>query len=138
MIILDTNVVSEAMRGPNASPRVIGWLSGQSGLVTTVITRAEIMAGIALLPEGRRRDMLRDAAASAFDMLGACLPLTSGAADHYAAIVCGRRAVGRPIGSMAALIAAIAREAGATLATRDTDDFDGLGITLVNPFARDR
>lgn len=55
MIVLDTNVVSELAR-PAPDQRVIDWVDGQdsSDLVITVVTAAEVRAGVALLPEGRR------------------------------------------------------------------------------------
>ncbi len=136
LVILDTNVISEAMRGSAASASVVAWLQALPALpVTTVVNRAEILAGIALLAPGRRREGLRAAAEAAFDGIGVCLPLTSGAAGHYAQIVAHRRRGGRPIGGMDALIAAIARQNGATLATRDTDGFADLGVELVDPWA---
>ncbi|MGB4808194.1 MAG: type II toxin-antitoxin system VapC family toxin [Candidatus Phosphoribacter baldrii] len=136
IVILDTNVISEAMRGSAGNVSVVAWLQALPALpVTTVVNRAEILAGIALLAPGRRREELHAAAEAAFDGLGVCLPLTSVAAGHYAEIVARRRRVGRPIGGMDALIAAIARQNGATLATRDTDGFADLGVELVDPWA---
>lgn len=138
MIILDTNVISEAMRGPKADPRVLTWLrSLPRQPVTTVINRAEIMAGIALLPIGTRRNRLQTAAESAFGTLGSCLPLVPACADEYGDIVAARQTVGRPIGGMDALIASIARVSGATLATRDTGDFAALEIQLINPWSEE-
>lgn len=67
MLVLDTNVISEAMRGAQAEPRVIAWLRQLSTPpVTTVVNRAEILAGIALLPAGSRRTRLQAAATDAF------------------------------------------------------------------------
>ena len=138
MIVLDTNVISEAMRGPRADPLVRAWLrSLPAPPVTTVINRAEILAGVALLPAGDRRDRLRGAALTAFSGLAVCLPLTPECADHYAEIVADRRRAGRPASSMDALVAAIVRESGGRLATRDTNDFAGLGLDLVNPWRTD-
>ena len=135
MIILDTNVVAEAMRGPRANAGVVAWLRGlERPPVTTIITRAEILAGIHLLPKGRRRETLLDAAHGAFDRLGACLPLTPRCADHYAEMLSTRRNLGRPIGAMDALIASIARETKATVATRDEGGFEGLELSIINPF----
>jgi predicted nucleic acid-binding protein len=135
VIILDTNVISEVMRGRDADPGVLTWIRTLPDQpVTTVINRAEIMAGVALLPAGSRRDRLWGAAESAFDQLGACLPLMPECASIYATIVASRRASGRPIGGMDALIGSIARVAGAGLATRDVDDFADLGIELINPW----
>lgn len=135
MIVLDTNVVSEFMRGPDASPQVLAWArSLRQQPVTTVINRAEVMAGVALLPAGHRRDRLSSAAASAFDTLGVCLPLVPECAAEYADIVATRRRLGRPIGAMDALIAAITRFSGSALATRDTADFEDLGLELIDPW----
>lgn len=134
-VILDTNVISEAMRGPAADPAVIDWLNAlDAPPVTTVINRAEILAGLRLLPPGHRRDALTDVATTVFARIDVCLPLTGECADRYAEIVATRRRAGLPIGGMDALVAAIALEAGATLATRDMWDFDHLGLDLVNPW----
>lgn len=136
MIILDTNVISEAMRGPQADSGVLAWLRAlPAPPVTTVINRAEILAGIALLPEGVRAERLRTAAERAFETLGVCLPLTSECCSHYGDIVATRQRAGQPIGGIDALIAAIAREVSATVATRDVDGFAGLGLDLVNPWS---
>lgn len=136
MIILDTNVISEAMRGPAADPTVLTWLRALGAPpVTTVINRAEILAGIALLPAGARSERLRRAADSAFGALGVCLPLTAECCVHYGDIVARRQRAGRPIGGMDALIAAIARETSATVATCDIDGFADLGLDLVNPWS---
>ncbi|MEZ5411769.1 MAG: type II toxin-antitoxin system VapC family toxin [Acidimicrobiales bacterium] len=136
MIILDTNVISEAMRGPQADSGVLAWLRAlPAPPVTTVINRAEILAGIALLPAGARAERLRESAERAFGTLGVCLPLTAECCAHYGDIVATRQRAGRPIGGMDALIAAIAREASATVATRDVDGFSDLGLDLVNPWS---
>lgn len=135
VIVLDTNVISEAMRGPRADDRVLAWLRALPETpVTTVINRAEILAGVALLPEGARRERLGTIATAAFSTLGVVLPFVPEAADHYADIVASRRGAGFPIGSMDALIAAICRTVGATLATRDVEDFAGVGLQVVNPW----
>lgn len=135
MIILDTNVISEAMRGDNADAHVLAWLRALPvPPVTTVITRAEILAGLALLPPGRRTRDLAHRAGLALSALGVCLPLTDPCTSAYADIVATRTRLGRPIGGLDALIAAIARTTGATLATRDTSGFDGIGVDLVNPW----
>lgn len=136
MIILDTNVISEVMRGPRADPVVLTWIrSLRAQPVTTVINRAEILAGLALLPDGVRRRRLREAADAAMSGLGVCLPLVPECASEYAEIVAARRAAGRPIGGMDALIASIARVSGAAIATRDLTDFAGIGVELIDPWS---
>lgn len=136
MIILDTNVVSEVMRGQQADPRVMRWIRRlPEPPVTTVINRAELLAGVLLLDDGGRKRALAHALDTALSGLSVCLPLTTECTGHYAEIVARRRRLGRPIGSMDALIAAIARETDATVATRDIDDFVHLHLPLVNPWA---
>ncbi len=136
MIVLDTNVISEAMRADRADPRVLAWIRGvRTPVVTTVINRAEILAGLAMLPPGSRSTALQHKAAAVLAGLGVCLPLTDECAPHYADIVATRTAAGRPIGGLDALIAAIARAAGASVATRDIGGFDGLGLDLIDPWA---
>lgn len=135
MIVLDTNVISELMRGPHASARVLAWVrSLPEQPVTTVINRAEILAGLKILPPGRRRDRLSDVAVRALDTLGVCLPLVPECAAAYADIVAIRRRLGHPIGAMDGLIAAITRYTGSVLATRDVGDFEHTGVELVNPW----
>lgn len=134
MIILDTNVISELMRGPLADANVRRWFSGLHELpVTTVLNRAEILTGIGLLPPGARRERLRATADAAFARMGTTLPLTPTAINHYAEVVSTRTKSGRGIGTMDALIAAIALDAAAVLVTRD-QDFDGLGLKVLNPW----
>ncbi len=136
MIVLDTNVISELMKGPAASPNVVRFVRLLTERpVTTVINRAEILSGVMMLPPGPARSRLHDVAESAFGGLGVVLPLIGECAAQYADIVATRRRTGRPIGAMDAFIAAIAREAAATVATRDLSDFDGLGLDLVDPWA---
>lgn len=138
MIILDTNVISELMR-PEPAQRVFDWVASRppSSLYTTSINQAEILAGIARLPPGRRRAALAEAAALIFaeQFAGRVLPIDDRAAPHYAAIVQRRREAGAPMSAFDALIAAAAMVASATIASRDVDDFAGCGIPLINPWA---
>lgn len=118
MIVLDTNVLSEALR-PRPDDRVMAWLASQSraGLFTTAITRAEIFYGVGLLPDGSRRRELRTAVEAIFDedFAGRVLGFDSDAADVYATIAVARRDAGRPMSQFDAMIAACARSRGAAL-----------------------
>lgn len=138
MIVLDTNVISALMR-PSPAPRVVQWFAAQPGLSlwTTAMSRAEILYGVWLLPEGRRRTALMAAVDAMFkeDFRGRVLPFTSDAAVSWARIVVDRAAVGRPISHVDAQIAAIARRVGASVATRHVPDFEGCGIDLINPWS---
>src|SRR5688572_11760326 len=134
MILLDTNVLSELMR-PKPAESVVRWMALQpaTGLYTTSVTQAEILHGILLLPQGRRRQAFEAAAEAMFDrdFHGRILPFGSDAARPYASIAAARRRAGRPISHFDAQIAAIARVAGADLATRNVADYDGCGVRLI-------
>lgn len=138
MIVLDTNVVSELMRR-EPDPRVMTWIARQpmAGVFTTTLTQAEIYYGLALLPEGRRRDDLLAAARAMFevDLAGRVLPFDSDAASAYPGIAAGRKQDDKPISQVDAQIAAITRSRGARLATRNVRDFADCGITIVDPWA---
>jgi predicted nucleic acid-binding protein len=135
LLVLDTNVLSETVRGDAADPGVLAWLLALPVTpVTTVITRAELLSGVAILPLGAPRQRLEQVTLTALAGLGRCLPLTLEAADRYAEIIASRRRSGRPIGSLDALIAAITLEARGTLATRNTKDFEGIGLDVINPW----
>ena len=137
MIVLDTNVLSELMRSQPAAA-VFAWVAAQPRgmLYTTSLNKAEILYGIAALPDGRRRAALAAAAEAMFtdDFAGRVLPFDEEAAVHYAEIVAARRREGRPIEALDAQIAATTRVAGAELATRDVGDLADCGLTLVNPW----
>lgn len=137
MIVLDTNVISEMMRA-NPTPEVAAWFAraAPSALFTTALTQAEVLYGIALISPGRRRDELTAAADATFtqDMAGRVLAFDADAARHFAEIAANRRQAGRPISQIDAQIAAIARSRGASLATRNVDDFADCGIALINPW----
>ena len=137
MIILDTNVLSEVLR-PEPHPLVSRWLDHQPAvqLFTTTVTRAEILFGISLLPNGQRRRRLLDAALAIFDedLRNRVLAFDSSAADAYARIGSARRASGRPISQFDCMIAGIAYAHGARLATRNTRDFADCEIDLVDPW----
>jgi predicted nucleic acid-binding protein len=137
VIVLDTNVLSELMRSA-PHPRVLAWLAARStlSLYTTSVTAAEILHGILMLPKGRKRQAFEEAATAMFqeDFRGRVLGFGPEAAMPYATIASDRRRAGRPISQFDAQIAAIARSVGATVATRNTTDFDGCGVDLVNPW----
>lgn len=137
MIILDTNVLSELMR-PVPAPTVVHWLATHpaSRLFTTTITQAEILYGLEIMPKGKRRAELESAVEAMFeqDFADRILPFDADAARMFPRIAGSRRASGRPIAQFDAQIAAIARSRDAALATRNLEDFDHCGITLLNPW----
>lgn len=136
--LLDTNVLSELMRdGP--APAVLQWFAGQTAplLHTSTVTQAEMLAGIAVLPAGKRRDALAQAAQQIFnkDFLGRCLAFDSAAAEHYALVRAQRKHAGMPISTEDAQIAAIALASSMKLVTRNTKDFEEIDdLVLTNPW----
>jgi predicted nucleic acid-binding protein len=138
MILLDTNVLSELMRR-EPDPAALAWVDAQPQhqLHLSAVTRAEIELGIALLPEGRRKQDLQAAARRMFaELSGRGLPFDERAASRYGELVAARVRAGRPISVEDAQIAATALAGELVLATRNTGDFVGIeGLELVDPFA---
>ena len=137
MIVLDTNVISELFK-PAPDPGVMAWVGSLPGndMFTTAVTRGELLFGLRCMPEGRRRSDLLQKMTVLFEqkLAGHVLPYDSEAADAYAELAARRRAQGRPIAQSDAMIAGIARSRGATLATRNMRDFEGCGISLIDPW----
>ena len=137
MIIVDTNVLSELMRG-DPDPVVIAWIETQAAtaLFTTTITQAEILYGIRVLPKGKRRGEIEKAASEIFsiDFAGRVLPFDQDAAQAYAEIAAARRRMGRPISQFDAQIAAISYSRNSIVATRNVPDFEGCGIQTIDPW----
>jgi predicted nucleic acid-binding protein len=137
MILVDTNVVSEAMR-PQPDRAVIAWLNAQGWeslyLCTPVL--AELRYGIERLPRGRRKTFLQ----AAIDRIehelyhGRILSFDQVAATNYGRLTARREQQGRRMEQMDALIAAIASSHGAAVATRDASHFVDLGFDVINPF----
>ena len=137
MMVLDTNVVSEMMAA-SPNPAVVAFLDGLDELpALTAVTVAELRLGIEVLPSGKRRDRLVDAAERLVGALGAegVLPFDASAARAYAAVVAFRRSKGRPISQFDAMIAAICRVHRSDLVTRNVTDFELTGLRVVNPWA---
>jgi predicted nucleic acid-binding protein len=137
VIILDTNVISELLR-PAPEPKVAQWLSAQDGInvFLTSISEAELRYGLAIMEKGKRRAALVDAVDRILreDLAGRILPFDSDAAQSYAIIAAERRFAGRSISQADCQIASIARTRSATVATRNTPDFEGCEIDLINPW----
>lgn len=137
MIILDSNVISEAMRN-DPNPIVADWLREQpvEELVTTTINVAEIKFGFALLGWSRRRGELemRFESLIARAIEGRILGFDALAADAFSELAAGRQRAGRRLAGFDGLIAAIALSRGASIATRDVRDFSDCGVPLINPW----
>ena len=137
MFVLDTNILSALMHS-QPSPEIAEWITGQpeTALFTTCVCQAEILSGLAIMPEGRRRLALEAAAEAMFmqDFAGRVLPFGSEAAVVYADIFAARRRAGLPATTQDLMIAAIARAKDASIVTRDSSGFVGCGLTVINPW----
>ena len=133
MIVLDTNVLSEPLR-PEPDQRVLSWLASHPIAAVTAVSVGELLGGVLRLPTGRRREALATSIREALDGAGEILPYDEPAARVFAEIQDARRRMGRPLSTEDGMIAAICLARGASLATRNISDFDGLGVELVNPW----
>lgn len=137
MIILDTNLISEPLR-PVPEPRVVAWMDAQptETLFLTAISAAELRAGIARLPDGKRRSTLKDSLEHTILPLftGRILPFDLDCTFAYASLVATSRKTGQSIATADAFIAAIARTHGFAIATRDVAPFQNAGLTVINPW----
>jgi predicted nucleic acid-binding protein len=136
MIVLDTNVISEAMK-PEPNPTVRAWLNEQVAetLYLTSVTLAETLFGIAELPAGRRRNSLTRALDGLLGLFGdRVLPFDTDAARLYTALAVAARKAGRGFPTPAGYIAAIAASRGFIVASRDTSPFEAGGLRVVDPW----
>lgn len=136
MIVLDTNVVSEAMR-PTPSPAVIDWMDRQAAetLYLSSVTIAELLYGVGALPAGRRKQALRSAVDGLIELFhDRVLPFNLEAARCYADLAVTARMGGKGFPTPDGYIAAIAVANGFTVATRDAGPFQAAGIDIIDPW----
>lgn len=139
MILLDTNVMSEPLRQA-PEPRVIEWIDAQAmeTLFLSAITVAELRAGVALLPGGKRRAGLQENLEKRVLPLfaGRVLPFDLPCTQAYAALMARARSAGLAVATADGYIAAIAAANGFAVATRDTSPFEAAGVTVINPWTQ--
>lgn len=136
MILLDTNVLSEAMK-PQPDPAVRAWLNRQAteALFLSSITLTELLFGIRALPQGKRRDGLVQTLDGLLGLFSdRVLPFDVDAARHYANLAIAARLSGKGLPTPDGYIAAIAASRGLTVASRDTAPFNAAGVAVVNPW----
>jgi predicted nucleic acid-binding protein len=137
MIVLDTNVISALMRKDPEKP-VVKWLDGQpaASIWITAITVMEIRFGLQSMPKGRRQDALL----SSFELMlrnmieGRIASFDAEAGIHAAELMAQRKRLGRPAEVRDTMIAGIVLANRATLATRNTQHFKDLPLTVINPW----
>ena len=137
MILLDTNVISEAMK-PAPDPAVRTWLDGQSAetLYLSSITVAELSFGIGALPKGQRKDRLSATFHGVLALFAdRVLPLDTRAARRYGDLAVKARMAGKGFPTPDGYIAAIASSHGFAVASRDASAFAVAGLTVIDPWA---
>jgi predicted nucleic acid-binding protein len=140
MILLDTNVISEAMK-PLPHPAVQAWLDDQAAetLYLSSVTLAELLFGIGALPAGRRKDALTQTLDGLLVLFrDRMLAFDSDAARHYADLAVAARTAGKAFSTPDGYIAAIAAARGFGVATRDVNPFRAAGVKVIDPWAAKR
>jgi predicted nucleic acid-binding protein len=137
VILLDTNVVSEPLK-LNPDPTVVAWIDAQviDTLYLSTVSVTEMRYGIAVLPDGKKKESVRTG------LNERILPLFESrilAFDMEAAEICAElraraRATGQGIGTVDSYIAGIAAAKGLIVATRDTQPFEAAGVPVINPW----
>ena len=138
MIVLDTNVVSEAMMKTAPHPSVRAWLNDQVAetLYLSSVTVAELLFGIAALPAGKKKNMLTEAVDGLLMLFrDRVLPFDTDAARHYAKLALLARTNGRGFPTPDGYIAAIAASRGFIVASRDTAPYTAAGVTIIDPWS---
>ncbi|WP_068635117.1 type II toxin-antitoxin system VapC family toxin [Thauera butanivorans] len=137
MIILDTNVISEPFK-KQPNPDVLGWIDRQNPLTLylATVSLAEVLTGIARMPEGKNKHGLQDGVRQLFHRLfqGRVLPFDEAAAHAFANIQGQAHSTGRHIGVADGQIAAIALNRGFMVVTRDTKPYLVAGLEVLNPW----
>ncbi|MFM2274141.1 MAG: hypothetical protein RL211_13 [Pseudomonadota bacterium] len=137
LYVLDTNVVSELMR-EQPNPAALDRLAAldDSAWHITTITEAELRHGVALLPAGKNKARLSTAlnALLSQDFAGRIISFDSAASAYYADMMASRSKAGKPMQVQDAMIAACCLAQVGTLVTRNARDFEGVGLTVVNPW----
>jgi predicted nucleic acid-binding protein len=136
MIVLDTNVVSEAMK-PEPAPAVLNWLDEQVAetIYISSITVAELMFGVGALPEGRRKQQLAETLKGVLNLFeDRILPFDVDAAKRYADLAVAARNAGQGFPAPDGYIAAIASARSFTVASRDARAFKAAGLKVIDPW----
>lgn len=136
MIVLDTNVVSEAMK-PEPDSAVRAWLNNQAAetLYLSSVTLAELLFGIRALPAGKRKDMLAQTLDGLMRLFrDRVLAFDIDAARHYAELAVTAKIAGRGFPTPDGYIAAIAASRGFIVASRDTAPYEAASVMVINPW----
>jgi predicted nucleic acid-binding protein len=135
--LLDTNIPSETLR-PSPDGKVARWLEthAKDSQFLSVVTLGELRRGITLLAPGVRRTQLEKFIEVTVPLWFAdrVLPVTQAIAERWGVLDGQRQSAGRPLSVPDGMIAATALEHGLTVVTRNTKDFEALGVARINPW----
>jgi predicted nucleic acid-binding protein len=133
--LVDTNVLSE-LRRKAADARVVAWMQARprQSLYLSVLSLGEIRKGIENVADAAFRQTLTDWLEVTLPnyFVGRLLSVDEQVADRWGRV---QAAAGRTLPVIDGLLAATALQHDLTLATRNTGDFEGLGLRVVNPWA---
>lgn len=132
--LVDTNALSE-LRRKQPAQQVVAWFADRprQALYLSVLTLGEIRKGIERLGDGPRQQQLLDWLEVELPnyFLGRVLAVDAHTADRWGRLL---GSAGRPLPAVDSLLAATALQHDLTLVTRNTADFAGLGVRLINPW----
>lgn len=135
--LIDTNVLSE-LRRKQPHPGVVAWMQARpkQSLYLSVLTLGEIRKGIERIGDAQRKEALDDWLEVELPryFLGRLLSVDERVTDRWGRLMAS---AARPLPAIDALLAATALQNDLTLVTRNTKDFVGLGVRLLNPWGED-
>jgi predicted nucleic acid-binding protein len=128
--LVDTNVLSELLRkAPNLG--VETWAGQVGRIYLSIVTLEEICFGLGWKPNPRVLARFEKIIEEHCDVL----PATEAIARRSGALRGQLQALGKHRSQADMLIAATAAIHGLTLVTRNLGDFEGCGISVLNPFS---
>ena len=132
--LIDTNVLSE-LRRKTPDTHVVKWVNSRpaTSLYLSVLTLGELRKGIDSLADAKRRLKLVDWLETELPLFfaGRILAIDQGVADQWGRFMA---VAGRPLPAIDSLLGATAAHHGLTMVTRNSKDFDNLGLEVLNPW----
>ncbi len=135
--LVDTNVISEILRAaPDAKVSAWSQQAAKQTLFLSVVSMGELRKGLTILPPSARRTQLEKSIEAQVPIWfqNRILPVTQAIAERWGELDGIRQLAGRPLNTPDGMIAATALEHGLTVVTRNTKDFAGLGVAMLNPW----
>lgn len=133
--LLDTNIISE-LNKPEPNKNVLHWLDQHHNTLISTITKAELLHGVYLLDDGKRKQQLMQSINTIIELFdNRIVSFCPKSAKYYPKVILQRQKQGKPILMADALIASIALAYDLIIVTRNVKDFDGIDdLMIINPF----